>query len=274
MINWLHTNIPNPVLIDFGLAQIHWYGLLFVIAVILAMATAVKLAEYYKFGKDLLLDLFFWLIIFGLLGARLYHIGLEYQYYLAQPIDMFKIWNGGLAIHGGIISGILVIYYFAKKHKINFWQLASIIVPGLSLAQGIGRWGNYFNQELYGKITDLPWSIPIIHSNLTLTYHHPAFLYESIGSFVIFGLLVLDHGYWLTDRKDAQKNIWLVIGYLIMYSILRFSIELLRIDTTPVVFGWRWPQLISIVVILACLIYIVYYWFNKRKTRLSKNKDN
>ena len=118
MINWLHTNLPEAVFITIGPVQIHWYGLILVLGMVAAMITAVKVAKLYNISRDTILDLSFWLIIFGLIGARLYDVGLEYQYYLGHPIDVFKIWNGGLAIHGGIIAGILVVLYFAKKHKI------------------------------------------------------------------------------------------------------------------------------------------------------------
>ena len=190
MFTFLHTYIPNPIFISVGSINIYWYGFFVVLGIIMAIAIAAKLASYYQIKKDTIFDLSFWLIIFGLLGARIYHVFLELPFYLKQPLDIFKIWNGGLAIHGGILVGVIVLYFYIKKYRINFWQISAIAVPGLALGQAIGRWGNYFNQELFGKATNLSWGIPIDIVNrpfeyLNYEYFQPTFLYESIGSLLI-----------------------------------------------------------------------------------------
>ena len=263
MINWLHTNLPQPILADFGFIQIHYYGLLFVLGMILALLSAIYLAKKQKISAETIIDLVFWLIIFGLIGARLYDVGLEYKYYFFNHlIDIVKVWQGGLAIHGGIIAGLVVIYYFSKKRKINFWTLSALLVPGLALAQAIGRWGNYFNQEIYGQPTTLPWGIPITGN---AGYYHPVFLYESLGNFIIFLILILGH-YFLFKKKIKAKTI--VFTYLILYSILRFSLEFIRLDFAPVIDGWRWPQIISIVIIVASLIILSYDFLNKKNKNI------
>ncbi|MFH1412426.1 MAG: prolipoprotein diacylglyceryl transferase [bacterium] len=257
MINWLHTNLPDPIFLTIGPMQIHWYGLILVFGMILAIVTAIKLAKYYNIDKDLVFDLSFWLIILGLIGARLYDVCLEYEYYLGHPLDVFKIWQGGLAIHGAIIAGILVVWYFARKRKIDFWLLFSIIVPAMALALAIGRWGNYFNQELYGYATNLSWGIPILGQQ---GFFHPTFIYQSIGNFLIFIILILEH------KLFRKKNFsWIVISFLIMYSTMRFCMEFLRIDSTPLVMGLRWPQLVSWIIIFVCLIYFIYQAIRKQK---------
>jgi len=170
MINWLHNFNPQALLVSFGPFHIYWYGLFMVSGILIALGTSSILAKYYKIKADTLLDLAFWLIINGLIGARLYDVLLELSYYKSNPLDIFKIWQGGLAIHGAIIAGLITTYFFARKHKISLWTLSALIVPGLALAQAIGRWGNYFNQELFGLPTSLPWGIPISILNRPIAY--------------------------------------------------------------------------------------------------------
>lgn len=279
MINFLQTFHPNPILISIGPINIYWYGLFIVLGALTAIFITLKLADYYKIKKEIIIDLAFWLIIGGIIGARMYHILLEPQYYLSNPIDMIKIWQGGLAIHGAILAGIIIIWYFAKKNFknlinnqnnqrnqrnqwSNFWLLSSIIAPGLALAQAIGRWGNYFNQELFGKPTNLPWGIPIDLANRPIEYisnefFHPAFLYESIGNLLIFLILISIH-IWII-KKHKFNNIYCllsVICYLSLYSLLRFFIEFIRIDPTYVILGLRFPQIVSLIIIFFSIIFL------------------
>ena len=273
-INFLHTFHPNPILISLGPINIYWYGFFIVLGTLTAIFITLKLADYYKIKKETIIDLAFWLIINGVIGARLYHILLELQYYLSNPLDVIKIWQGGLAIHGAILAGIIVIWRFSKKHQYNFWLLSSIIVPGLALAQAIGRWGNYFNQELFGKPTNLPWGIPIDLANRPIEYisnefFHPAFLYESIGNLLIFFILISIH-IWII-RKNKKKNYsyflarqslgdggLLLTSYFLLYSILRFFIEFIRLDPTYVILGLRFPQIVSLLIIFASIIFLTH----------------
>ena len=195
MFNFLHTFTPNPILLSFGNFRIYWYGLFIVLGILTALTISLKLAQKFNLSQNKIFDLGFWIIVFGIIGARIYHIFLEFEYYLAKPLDIFKIWQGGIAIHGALIAGILVIYFFSKKEKLNFWLLTAVIVPGLAFAQAIGRWGNYFNQELFGTPTNLPWGIPISLLNrpnqfISNKFFHPTFIYESLGNLAIFGILL------------------------------------------------------------------------------------
>lgn len=226
-----------------------------VLGILSALGISFKIAKRYEINSDTLFDLAFWLIINGLIGARLYDVFLQFSYYLENPLDVFKIWQGGLAIHGGIIAGLITIYFFAKKHKIYFWKLCALLVPGLSLAQAIGRWGNYFNQEIFGLPTNLSWGIPIDLINRPLNYissdfFHPTFLYESFGSLLIFFILSAVTIYLIKKSKLNNYSFILISAiYLLLYSVLRFSLEFIRIDEAPNFIGMRWPQFISLIII-------------------------
>jgi len=271
MINFLHTFNPEPVLLSIGVFKIYWYGLFIVIGILLGMMTGVKLAEKYRISKDFLIDSVFYAVIAGIIGARIYHVLLELPYYSNNPLAIFKIWEGGLAIHGALIAGIAAILLFAKKRKNDPWVIFALYAPAMALGQAIGRWGNYFNQELYGRPTNLPWGIPIEPvnrqlSHYTAEYFHPAFLYESLGNLLIFILLLLWHRQIIKNKETANPKI-IVFAYLIMYSFLRFFTEFIRIDPTPEFFGLRVPQIASLFIIAFAGLYLLKI---TKKTALEK----
>ncbi|MEI7619988.1 MAG: prolipoprotein diacylglyceryl transferase [Candidatus Falkowbacteria bacterium] len=269
MINFLHTFNPQPELITLGPITIYWYGLFMVLSMILGTITAMIIAKRYNINKDQIIDLSFYLIIGGLLGARVYEIFLELPYYLEQPAEIIKVWHGGLAIHGAIIGGLIALWLFVKKNKdFNFWKLSAIVVPALALSQALGRWGNYFNQELFGLPTNLPWGIPInlINRNndyISATYFHPTFIYESIGSIFIFGILILCHHLIIKKKKNNPQDEKIayfrstVLIYIMLYSTLRFFTEFIRIDDTAMWGNVRWPQIISLILIFISLIILL-----------------
>jgi len=264
MINFLHTFNPEPILISLGPLNIYWYGVFIILGVLAASLVVLKLAESYKISKSLVIDSIFYLVLFGIIGARLYHVFLELPFYVKNPLNIFMLWRGGLAIHGGIIAGLITGYYFARKHKLDFWQLAAIYAPALALAQAIGRWGNYFNQEIFGRPTDLPWGIPIATANripefFNGQFFHPVFLYESTGNLLIFLALIYFH-VWIIKKFDINKIKFigyklLTLGYLLLYSALRFLMEFIRIDSTPEYLGLRLPQIVSLLIILLSVLY-------------------
>jgi len=264
MIDFLHGFNPNPILISLGPINIYWYGFFIVLGALVAILTAIKISSYYSIKKEVIIDLAFWLILSGLIGARLYHVFLEFPYYLRFPWDIFKVWQGGLAIHGAIVFGLVIVWMYAVRHKLGFWLLASLIAPGLAIAQVIGRWGNYFNQELFGRPTNLAWGIPISilkrpDEFIAFEYFQPTFFYESLGNFFIFLLLVLFHILIIKKRRfENSSYFFLVAFYLIAYSILRFGMELIRIDETPEIFGLRFPQIASLAVILLTFGLLAY----------------
>jgi phosphatidylglycerol:prolipoprotein diacylglycerol transferase len=273
MINWLHTFNPSSILFSLGPINVHWYGFFIVLGIGAALLISLKIANLYKINSDKIFDISFWLIINGLIGARLYEILLEFSYYLYSPLNIFKIWEGGLAIHGAIIGGALTILYFARKEKLSFWTLGAIFTPGLALGQAIGRWGNYFNQELFGHPTGLPWGIPIniLHrpeNYQEYLFFHPTFLYESFGLIVIFIILLSLSFILLKNQKNISKEPLIITAtYLILTSSLRFYLEYLKIDTTPIFLGLRWPQFFSLVIILFALLSLILNYHANQKTK-------
>ncbi|MFA5163685.1 MAG: prolipoprotein diacylglyceryl transferase [Patescibacteria group bacterium] len=265
MINFLHNFQPQAILWSGSFFDIRWYGLLMVTGISLAIISALLLAKAYGYKTETILDLSFWLIIGGLLGARVYEIFLEWPYYYQNTLSIFKIWQGGLAIHGAIIGGLISAWLFTHKNKLDFWFVTALVVPGLALGQAIGRFGNYFNQELFGLPTDKPWGIPIDPINRPLEYigekfFHPTFIYESFGSLIIFLILIAIHVIMLRKLKSGDfKKIYrhffirLTAIYLILYSLLRFFLEFIKVDQTPKLWGWRWPQIISLVIIFLAI---------------------
>ena len=271
MINFLHTFHPQAILLSFGSIHIYWYGLFMVAGIIAALGVSAKLARYYKIDINTLFDLSFWLIINGLLGARIYDVFLNLPYYINYPLNIFKVWQGGLAIHGAIIAGLITVYFFAKKRKISVWSLTALVTPGLALGQAIGRWGNYFNQELFGQPTAKPWGIPIDLVNrpvdyVTNTFFHPTFLYESLGCLLIFTILI-SANYLLIKRKKLNKYYFVLLTalYMILYSILRLRLEFIKVDTTPIFLGLRWPQVISLAIILISIILLIFNYHAKKE---------
>lgn len=279
MINMLHNFEPGSVMISWGFLKIYWYGFFIVLGILLAFSLTLFLAKKYKIEKDTIIDLAFYLIIFGIIGARIYDVFLEWRYYIKNPVDIFKIWQGGLAIHGAILAGLITLWIFIKKTKIDsfknlsqwakFFKLTAIITPGLALAQAIGRWGNYFNQELFGLPTNFPWGIYISPVNrpweyLYASFFHPTFLYESLGNLIIFIILISLHFYFIKKNKVSFKNDFLITAlYLILYSILRFNLEFIRVDFAPEIFGLRFPQFISIIIIIGVGIFSSRLYFKK-----------
>lgn len=282
MFNFLHTFNPTPVLFSFGPITIYWYGLCIVLGILAAIAVSLKISPRYNINGEKLIDLVLWLIIAGVLGARLYDVFLEIDYYLTHPGNILKIWQGGLAIHGAIIGGLLALWLFSKKEKLSAWLIADIIAPGLALGQAIGRWGNYFNQELFGRPTSASWGLPIAPANrpadyMAFNHFHPTFLYESLGNLIIFGILAYLHFWNLKKPKDTDGNdaVPLKTGliasiYFILYSVLRFSLEFIRIDKAPEFFGLRVPQIMSLFIIVLAGITIYKLTKNKISTGLEK----
>jgi len=263
MINWLHTFLPQATIFNWGPLTLHWYGLFIVLGIIAAMLISFQLGKkYYQTSQNDIFDLAFWLIIGGVIGARVYDVLLQIPYYLNHPWQVFAVWRGGLAIHGSIIAGLIIIFFFARTKKINFFKLTALLVPGLALGQAIGRFGNYFNQEIFGLPTSLPWGIPINILNrpidyVAFQYFHPTFLYESLGSLLIFGLL-----YLLTIRLGKKQKlnigayIWLTASYMILYSLLRFLLEFIRLDYAPIFLNLRFPQVMSLFIILVFFLLL------------------
>lgn len=234
-----------PTGFNIGPLFIHYYGILIMLGAVAAAWLATVEAKRRKLDPEMVWDIFPWVIIAGIVGARIWHIltppasmveqGITTRYYLTHPLDALAIWNGGLGIPGGIIGGALALYLYSRRNKQNFATWADIIAPGLALAQAIGRLGNYVNQEVYGAPTDLPWAITIDPAHrlpefMDQATYHPLFAYEMIYNLINMSVLL-----WL-GRKFAdrlyQGDIFLT--YLVIYPVGRFLLEFLRLDPSPV----------------------------------------
>mgnify|MGYP001237749299 CR=1 FL=1 len=227
----------------FGI-EIMWYSILITIGVIVGAILAFREAERLGIGEDNLIDLLLFAIPLAVIGARLYYVIFSWDYYSQNPKEILHFRGGGLAIHGAIIVGIIVAVVFSRKRGLDFWSIADCCSPSLILGQGIGRWGNYINQEAYGRPTDLPWGIIIDGVKV-----HPTFIYESIGDFLIFFFLI----WYRKNKQEVSGEIFLL--YIILYSTIRFFIEGLRTDSL-MLGSIRVAQLISIVGIILGLIYL------------------
>ncbi len=202
----------------FGI-DVMWYGIFIAIGMMLAVGIAVKESKRVGLKEEDIMDLALFLIPLGVLGARIYYVIFSWDQYSGNLMDILNIRGGGLAIHGGIIAGILTGFVFSRIKKIDFFKLADTVVLGVPLAQSIGRWGNFVNQEAHGGPTDLPWGIMIDGQKV-----HPTFLYESIWDLLIFLFIFL-------RRKKKKYEGSIIVEYITLYSLGRFFIEGLRTDS-------------------------------------------
>lgn len=242
----------DPIAFSIFGVDVAWYGILISLGILFGVIFATYRAKQQGLYNDVIIDMVLWVIPIAIIGARAYYVIFSWDYYSKNLDQIFNIRQGGLAIHGGIIFGVLVGYLFCRYKKIKFWKLADIVAPSIILGQAIGRWGNFINQEAYGGPTDLPWGIMINGIKV-----HPTFLYESLWNFGVFIFLSF---YFKNKKYDGH----IFILYLILYSVARFVIEGLRTDS--LMFGpLRVAQLISIILIIGALII---------GKVLSKRKDN
>ena len=257
----------DKVALDFGPIQIYWYSIFIFIGMLVACFVIYKEAKKRGIDEDFLVNATFNTIIIGIIGARLYYVLFNLPYYLNNPIEIFEIWNGGLAIHGGIFAGLLFLIYYTKKHNQNLLKLLDIIVVGLIIAQAIGRWGNFFNSEAYGPITTSAHlkslGIPefvINGMNILGEYHHPTFLYESLWCIVGFIVMLLVRKFYKKIHSGDLTGL-----YLVWYGIIRFIIEGMRTDSLmlgPI----KMAQIVSIVFILSGITLWLKNRIIKKKT--------
>lgn len=235
----------------FGI-DVYWYAIIIVTGMVLALYLVSREMGRRGMDPDNAYDIGLWILPFGVVGARLWYVIFEWHRY-DSFLDVINIRDGGLAIQGGIIAGLIVGLVLARKKGFWFPRLSDIIMPGLALAQGIGRWGNFINNEAHGVPTDLPWGVIIDGVS-----YHPTFLYESLGDILLFFLLVLYTRKWL--RRDGQVTCLYFVGY----GILRYFVEGLRTDSL-MVGDFRVAQILAILGIVVGLVWFII---------LSKKPDN
>ena len=236
----------------FGI-DVMWYGILMATGMILGTLIAIKEAKRVGIKEDYILDLAIIAIPAGLLCARLYYVLFNWGYYSNNPSQILNFRGGGMAIHGALIGGVLAGYIFSRYKKLDFFKLADTVMLGMPLAQSIGRWGNFINQEAHGGPTNLPWGIMVNGVKV-----HPTFLYESIWDFGIFVFL------WIFRKKKSYEG-QIIVLYAILYSLGRFFIEGLRTDSL-MIGPFRMAQVISLVGIIGGIV-VHMYLSNKNKKK-------
>lgn len=248
----------NPIALDIGFTKIYWYGVIIGFGAFLGYILANREAVKRGLPKDLYSDLLLYALPIAIISARLYYVIFKWDYYSQSPEKIFAIWQGGLAIHGGLIGALITGYLFAKKRGYSFWKLADIAAPSILLGQAIGRWGNFMNQEAHGGPVD-----PAFLHNLGLPqfiidqmfidgqYYHPTFLYESLWSLVGVALLIF-------LRRVNLRRGQLFLTYVIWYSLGRFFIEGMRTDSLMIFDLLRTAQIVSLVSIIGAMILILY----------------
>ena len=270
MMNLVEVKFPglgidlnvNPVAFTIGSIEVYWYGILIAFALVLAVILAVKQAKGLNFPEGLVYDTILMIIPCAIIGARLYFVACNLDYYGKHPGEIFNLRNGGLAIYGGVILVFIGGLVMCRLRKIPFRELADYCVVYLPLGQAIGRWGNFFNQECFGTNTSLPWGMtsstiesylrsncPTLVSTMPV---HPTFLYESLADLAIFFIL-------LYIRKHSKIPFETSCAYFALYGTARFFIEGMRTDSLYIGnTGIRTSQLLSLILIIVSLLYIAY----------------
>lgn len=232
----------------FGI-DVMWYGILMATGMLAAVIIALKESKRVGISEDDVINIAIIAIPVGLICARIYYVVFNWDYYAGDIMAMINVRGGGLAIHGGLIGGILAGFLYTKYKKMNFFKTADAVMLGMPLAQAIGRWGNYINGEAHGGPTNLPWGIMVDGMKV-----HPTFLYESIWNLCIFVFLLL-------TRKKKKYEGQIIVSYVVLYSLGRFFIEGLRTDS--LMFGpLRMAQVVSLIGIIGGLI--AHFYLNKK----------
>ncbi|MFK3935963.1 prolipoprotein diacylglyceryl transferase [Alkalihalobacillus sp. NPDC078783] len=248
----------NRVFFELGPITIYWYGVIIGLGVLLGYILASRESIRRGLPKDIFADLLLFALPIAIISARIYYVIFRWDQFADDPIRVFYIWEGGIAIHGALIGSVITAVVFARKRGISFWKLADVAAPSILLGQAIGRWGNFMNQEVYGgevsraflENLQLPTFI-IDQMYINGTYYHPTFLYESILSFIGVALLL-----WLRRVNLRLGELFLI--YVIWYSIARFFIEGIRLDYLLIGDVLRVAQLISVVLVVGAIVLIVY----------------
>ena len=263
----LIASIPSPSSgsIHIGPLRLNAYGLMSALGVIVAVRIAGRRAE--RIGQGTTEDISaiaMWAVPAGVLGGRLYHVLTDYEKFQGQWFDAIKIWQGGLGIWGGVTAGVAVGWWCAKRRGLDAWWIISCAAPAIAIAQAIGRWGNWFNQELFGRPTTLPWALKVSSSVAEKagyaagTTFHPTFLYESVGCVVLAWLLIR------VERRLSPARGRLFAWYVLGYTVLRFGVEGLRIDSAHHVGGLRLNQWVAAG---ACAIAVLFLAIDRLRSR-------
>ncbi|MED4059957.1 prolipoprotein diacylglyceryl transferase [Priestia megaterium] len=258
----------DRVFLEIGPLTVYWYGVIIDVGVLLGLYIATRESVRRGLSKDTFVDLILFAVPIAIICARIYYVSFEWGYYSKHLNEIPQIWQGGIAIHGGLIGGVLTAIVYSKVKKISFWKLADIAAPSLILGQAIGRWGNFMNQEAHGGPVTRAFLEGLHLPNFIInqmyingTYYHPTFLYESLWDFAGFILLMV-------LRRTSLRKGEIFLSYLIWYSVGRFFVEGLRTDSLMLTHTLRIAQVVSLVLIVIAIILIIV----RRVTGMSKQK--
>lgn len=258
----------NPVIFNIGNFELRWYSVLIAIAVIIGYVLIINESRRFKIKKEFMFNMMFWTLIFAIIGARLYYVVFNLEYYRTNILEIFQIWKGGLAIHGALLFGAITIIIYCKKYEVRVGKILDIIVPALLLGQAIGRWGNFFNSEAYGSIVSYQQLVNIkiipqfIIDNMFIngSYHLPMFYFESLWCLLGFFLSLF------LRRRKYIKDGQLVAFYMMWYSVARFVIETFRTDAL-LFNGIRVARVVSV---LMFIIGLIIQFIQSRKPKLDE----
>lgn len=242
------------------------YGITMALACFVGVYISYLMFKKYNSDKDyeIIWDFAVWILLFGIIGARLYYCFLNYEYYAHFPLQIMNIRQGGLSVHGGIIGGVLAIMVGARKYKLPLLNLLDSFACGTCLAQAVGRWGNFFNSEAFGYPTNLPWKlyIPIEHrpsQYIDYEFFHPTFLYEGILDVLLFAVL------YFCMKKFAKLRSGATFGfYLILYSVIRLFVESFRVDSALDVLGVPIAKIVSVILIFIGTVILISTFSKKQ----------
>ncbi len=263
----------DPIAFSVFNLEIRWYGIITAVSLIIGFIVVYFIAKFRWIKAAWWLNLALFAVIVSILGARLRHGLVNWSYYSQNLGFIFAFRRGGLAIQRPMLAGIITLTIFTTIRKLDFWLWADIVIPGLLVGQAIGRWGNFFNQEAFGRPTDLPWGIYIDQANRPLNYvsyeyFHPTFLYESIANFLLFGLLIFMH--WFYRKKPGKLPYGIILSmYLGIYAIYRTFIEYFRLDSAflgPV-------KVVYIINLLTLVIAVIIANYVAKRFRVKKELE-
>lgn len=250
---------PSQILCTFFGVNIYYYGVLMALAISVGTLVADWIGTgFFNLKKETIIDLAPYLIIFGIIGARLYYCILNYNFYLKFPTEILALRHGGISIHGALLGGFIGLVIYAYKHKESVLKLCDVTSVGLIIGQSIGRWGNFFNSEAFGYPTNLPWKLYIAPQYRPIPYQdknffHPAFLYESILDIIIFIILIC-----IIKSNKIKKDGNIALIYLILYSLARIFVESFRLDSVCYLFGIPVAIFVSAgIIVLSTLVLII-----------------
>lgn len=250
----------NPVAFNLGNLSVKWYGVIMALAIILAVSMAIIEGRKRQIESDDFVDLLLWAVPLGYVGARIYYVIFEWQYYAQHPDQIIAIWNGGIAIYGGLFAGLVVLLIFCYKKMLPPFLMLDIITPGVMAAQILGRWGNFINQEAHGGPTTLGFLQSLHLPNFIISqmkingiYYQPTFLYESFFNLIgLILILVLRH------KKHLFKQGEIFMLYLAWYSVVRFFVEGMRTDSLYLWGSIRVSQLLSLILLMIVIGLFIY----------------